>query len=90
MRLPCGPEPLDLLFSNAIINIARKYGDGVPLITARAGLMTPADEEARREMLQEACGRFFYCLEGPSGPGRADMGKIDGFKNYQGDRHEAR
>ena len=37
-------------------------GDGVPLITARAGLMTPAESDVRWDTTLEACGRFFIAI----------------------------
>jgi hypothetical protein len=37
----------------------KKFGDGVPLITARAGLMTPADSDVRQEYRDRPDGGFF-------------------------------
>ncbi len=53
-----------LLFSNLFAKLPRSFGDGVPLTTARTGMMTPtAQVQAVMESLfcnQEAAARRFF------------------------------
>jgi hypothetical protein len=47
-------------FQASLLPLKTSFGDGVPLITARAGLMTPTGSNARWVLPREARRRFFY------------------------------
>ena len=51
-----------LLFSGKPANITSSFGDGVPLITAWTGLMTPADNNGRWGLMGQTGRRFFVTI----------------------------
>jgi hypothetical protein len=57
-------------FADLFVNLKIILGDGVPLITARAGLMTPSDSDVRRVLtIERPVGGFLLRQRayGPSG-----------------------
>lgn len=60
-------QTLGLLFVYPDTNLLINNGDGVPLITAWAGLMTPADSNVRWVMMREARRRFFLLSQRVNG-----------------------
>lgn len=83
LQCPVLSQSKGLLFSNLFAKLPRSFGDGVPLITARAGPMTPTVQaEAVMESLicdQEAAARrLFFDLH----PNRENILKEDSIMEY--------
>jgi hypothetical protein len=59
--------PLGLLFVEGGGSLNLNFGDGVPLITAWAGLMTPADSNVRWVLIRERPVGGFLLLQRAGG-----------------------
>jgi hypothetical protein len=63
----CRKGIINLLFAEGGGSLNFDFGDGVPLITARAGLMTPADRNVRWVLISERPAGGFLLLRRASG-----------------------